>query len=208
LNIPTEVIVELIRLIPALLWVGLVAVLLVVFSDQIRHHLIPRLTGVKGFGVELTFLKEELARAAENLPAGTVKNQSQVARRAERLLPVIKGARILLVNDNPEEMRYAVDIMRSLNMNIDISRSTDEALQALQRNSYDVMISDMKREGEEAAGQQLLRESLKKGIARPTIFTVGRYDPERGVPPYAFGITNRLDELLNLVFDVLERSRG
>jgi hypothetical protein len=33
-------------------------------------------------------------------------------------------------------------------------------------------------------------------------------DRERGVPGGAFGITNRPDELVNLVLDALERSRS
>jgi hypothetical protein len=48
----------------------------------------------------------------------------------------------------------------------------------------------------------------QKGLHKPTVFTVGQYDPDRGTPPYAFGITNQIDELLNLLFDVLERVRG
>jgi len=28
----------------------------------------------------------------------------------------------------------------------------------------------------------------------PVIFTVGRFDPALGTPPFAFGITNRVDE--------------
>jgi hypothetical protein len=43
---------------------------------------------------------------------------------------------------------------------------------------------------------------------QPVVFTVGAYDPSRGTPPYAFGITNRVDELLNLLFDAIERVRG
>ena len=45
-------------------------------------------------------------------------------------------------------------------------------------------------------------------IYLPIIFTVGQYQPGRGTPPYAFGITDRVDELLNLLFDALERARG
>jgi hypothetical protein len=58
------------------------------------------------------------------------------------------------------------------------------------------------------AGTKLLDESRRRSVAVPTIFTVGDYDPKRGTPAFAFGITNRVDELLNLVFDVLERVRG
>ena len=39
----------------------------------------------------------------------------------------------------------------------------------------------------------------------PVIFYVGVFEPERGVPGQAFGITNRPDELLHLTLDALER---
>ena len=49
---------------------------------------------------------------------------------------------------------------------------------------------------------------LREGGAHPNvIFFVGDLDPERGVPPGAFGITNSGEELLHLVFDVVERER-
>jgi hypothetical protein len=57
-------------------------------------------------------------------------------------------------------------------------------------------------------GLRLLKRMRTGGMSQRLIFTVGRYQPERGTPPFAFGITNRVDELLNLVFDALERVRG
>jgi hypothetical protein len=42
-------------------------------------------------------------------------------------------------------------------------------------------------------------------LAPELVFYVGR---ERDVPIGAFGLTSRPDELLNLVLDVLERTRG
>ena len=42
----------------------------------------------------------------------------------------------------------------------------------------------------------------------PVIFYVGEVDERRGPPPGSAGITNRPDELLHLVLDVLERRRS
>ena len=55
---------------------------------------------------------------------------------------------------------------------------------------------------------RFLSRSIELGVNRPTIFTVGNYDPSRGTPPYAFAITNRIDDLINYVFDALERTHG
>jgi hypothetical protein len=56
----------------------------------------------------------------------------------------------------------------------------------------------------------LKRKALNNSseIKSPTSFTVGRDDPGKGTPPQTFGITNRVAEILNLAFDVLEQLRG
>lgn len=48
---------ELIRLIPTFMWVTLIATLALVLRRPIRDQLLPRLGGVKAFGVEITFLQ-------------------------------------------------------------------------------------------------------------------------------------------------------
>jgi hypothetical protein len=66
----------------------------------------------------------------------------------------------------------------------------------------------MQRDAVEDEGIRFLKRMRKKGFLSPVVFTVGRFNPDRGTPPFAFGITNRIDECLNLVFDALERTRG
>jgi len=46
--------------------------------------------------------------------------RSQVARRAARILNVIRGARILLVNDIPEEMSHVINIFGELGLNVHV----------------------------------------------------------------------------------------
>jgi hypothetical protein len=141
--------------------------------------------------------KGTLERAAEDAPAGSASDRDQVSRRAERLAALLEDSHLLLVNDIPAEMFY-----------VDVAMSTKEALDALARSPYDVVISDMRRGEVTDAGIRFINESRSLGIYRPTIFSVGLFDPSLGTPAYAYGITNRVDELLNLVFDVLERVRG
>jgi DNA-binding NtrC family response regulator len=124
------------------------------------------------------------------------------------LSSIIKGAHILLINDNPEEMRYVTEILEGLQTLVDVVRTTDEALVNMHSSVYDVVISDMRRDHVKDEGQRFLDETVRQGIERPTIFTVGQLECDSGVPPHAFGITNRVDELLHLVFDALERVRG
>ena len=204
----SKIVVALIETIPSILWAAVVIALFCIFRREISEKLIPRLSEIEAFGVKAKLIKNELERAAQELPKGAVQNSEQVAKRAERLSPTIQGARILLVNDVPSQMRHVISILKSSGAIVDVETSTESALAAMKHALYDVVISDMKRGNIEDEGQRFLNETVKSGIHRPTIFTVGRFQPERGVPPHAFGITNRVDDLLNLIFDVLERARG
>lgn len=202
------IVVEVIKILPSLVWAVIVVGLIGVFYRPIRQELIPRITGIKALGLEATFVKHELDRLAESKPAGTKENRDQVARRAERIAKVIEGGRILLVNDFPDQMQHVISILESLGISVEVAISTSQALSQLTSKAYDVVISDMSRDDLGDEGLRFLNETIKLGIMRPTIFTVGHYEPERGVPPFAFGITNRVDEMLNLVFDAFERVRG
>lgn len=153
-------------------------------------------------------VKGKLDQASESVPAGRESERTQAARRAERIASLIQGARILLVNDVPQEMSYVVSLLKSLKLSVTTTTSTEHALAELHGPTFNVVISDMRRNGDDGAGLTLLQDMRSSRITTPVIFTVGRYQPERGVPGGAFGITNRVDEVLNLVFDVLERTRG
>jgi len=139
-------------------------------------------------------LTKRVTQALEAIPGRdrvtNPEGRTQVARRVARLSRLTSGARLLLVNDRPEEMKGPVELC------------------LLKAAPFDVVVSDMARDSIQDEGLRFLHAARKAGIHRPTIFTVGRYEPERGVPPYAFGITSRVDELLNLVLDVVERLRG
>ncbi|MDJ0620958.1 MAG: hypothetical protein QNJ63_30185 [Calothrix sp. MO_192.B10] len=205
---PKEIVIELIKIIPSILWVIFLLILLFVFFEPIKKVLIPQLTELKVFGIEAKFIKQELAKAAIKNPEVKEEALNQVTRRSQRIASIIQGARLLLVNDIPEEMTHVKRILHSLGVFVDVARTTQSALNMLANTDYDVILSDMSRDGIPDEGLRFLNESIKRRISRPTIFTVGIFDPSKGVPPYAFGITNRVDEMLNLIFDVLERTKG
>jgi hypothetical protein len=66
----------------------------------------------------------------------------------------------------------------------------------------------MERTGKQDAGLEFLRLLRDQGISTPLIFYIREVDEARGTPVGAFAITDRPDELLHLVLDVLERSAG
>jgi CheY-like chemotaxis protein len=105
-------------------------------------------------------------------------------------------------------MERVTAILRQLGVDVEVVTKTDEALSRLHQNAYDVIVSDMRRGTSEDEGLKFITRMRQGRIQRRTILTVGRYQPDRGTPPYAFGITNRVDELLNLLFDAIERERG
>ena len=153
-------------------------------------------------------VKSELAQAAKGEPEITERILDQVARRAERLLPIISGARVLLVNDVPQQMAHVIQILHDLAVEVDVVTKSEKALEMLATASFDAVISDMARDGISDEGLRFLSLIRQRKVHRPIVFTVGKYEPKRGTPAYAFGITNRVDDLLNYLFDIFERVKG
>jgi CheY-like chemotaxis protein len=147
-------------------------------------------------------------RPAPSREPPSILSDPEIAKRAERIASDARGAQVLLVNDEPETMRPVVEFLVSLDIRVTVATSTELALEKLHEAAFDVVISDMRRDDDDQAGLQLLRSMLAAGIDTPVVFTVGRVDPERGVPDGAVGITARFDELVTLVFDVLEGAGG
>jgi CheY-like chemotaxis protein len=157
-------------------------------------------------------LQTRIKEVLDHIPAkGAVTSEQgrdQVARRAARLQAILQGARALLANDVPSEMSGVINILTNLGVKVDVAATSDDALVLLAGNRFDLVITDMMRNEVPDEGMRFLAAMRRRNLHRPTIFTVGRFKPEMGTPAYAFGITNRVDELLNLVFDALERTRG
>ncbi|MHC4699688.1 MAG: response regulator [Planctomycetota bacterium] len=205
---------EFVRLIPSVLWFSLVVTLLVLFYEPIRKDLLPNLKGFKAMGVEFSFVKESIDAAlelAEKSPqwevAVTQEDKENALRRARKHLPVFRDAQILWVDDHPENNLNERRMFRRLRAEIDIARSTEEALEILKNGRYDLVISDMARGEKATAGLTFLRQFRKTDDATPVIFYIGMVDAKKGVPARAFGITNRPDELLHLTLDALERRK-
>ncbi len=127
--------------------------------------------------------------------------------RAQRGHRRLASAHVLIVNDYPETMHLTTAVLRRHGVSISETTTTDEALRILRKQDVDVVISDMRRGGIPDEGQRFLVRAIREGLHRPTIFSVYRFEPERGVPPYAFGIADNHQEIVHLCIDVLERPR-
>lgn len=199
---------EAIRVIPSILWCGIALFALLWLRKPIENSLLPRISKFKAFGVEAEFIKDVLDKqAAKSVPIGNEKSRSSVVKRSERIADLAAGTNVLIVNDAPHEMNAVIAILERLGMTVTIAMDSDAAIANLKHSRFDVVISDMQRDGVPDEGIQFLQRSIDEGVARPTIFTVAAYRPEKGTPAYAFGITNKIDEMIHLVFDIIERYR-
>jgi CheY-like chemotaxis protein len=64
------------------------------------------------------------------------------------------------------------------------------------------------RDSDPDAGLDMLKRFVEEKVYLPVGFYVSMYEPERGVPSGAAGITDRPDMLLHLVLDIMARSRS
>ena len=213
-GISEDMVIELIKIIPSIFWFFLAIVIIILFYRTIRDELLPNISILKAGGVELSFVKELINAAiklAEKSPQWKVevpkKDEEEALNRVKQHLKIFKDSQFLWVDDHPENNINERRMFRQLKSEIDIAKSTDEALEMLRNNEYDLVISDMARGSEATAGLDFLNKFRKGNKTIPVIFYVGVIESEKGVPAQAFGITNRPDELLHLTLDALERKK-
>ena len=201
-----DIVVAIIQILPSMLAVLGLVILVIAFRKPLAQRILPRLSGVKVFGLEITLLKESLDEVTSGREVRVSEGDKWSAlERAQHVLPVIQGARILWVDDQPQGSRQLVGILLSLGATVDQARNTQEALTMLRRHQYDVVVSDIRRSEGSDAGLRMVARMWEEGIYRWTIFYV--LDLRPGVPEHAFNITNRPDHLLHYIMDVLERER-
>jgi CheY-like chemotaxis protein len=210
----SDVAVEIVRIIPSVLWFSLVAALLRSLYKPIREELLPNLSRFATMGVEFSFVRDSIDAAielAEKHPKWKVAISATAKRRAlnrvRRHLNFFRDVQILWLDDSPEYSINERRMFSSLRAEIDVAKSTEEALGHLRSGRHDLVISDMARGDDAQAGLAFLEQFRNESKTIPVIFYVGLFEPGRGVPPHAFGITNRPDELLHLTLDALERQK-
>lgn len=120
-------------------------------------------------------------------------------------------------DEHPKNNLVERKALEEIGIVVDVTTNTEAALDFLGLYTYDVVITDLVRANDSAgacqsgvaeqAGCDLLRKmrSLLGAEMPRTYIYAARVDAELGIPPFASGITNRLDELLHSVFDALER---
>ena len=128
-------------------------------------------------------------------------------RRAQLVAAALRNARILWVDDTPKNNEWERLTLRNLGADVTSVTRTETAIECLEAESFDLIISDISRHDLHREGIDALPRLNAASPATAVVFYVGNVDQAAGVPAGAFGITSRPDELLHLVMDALERCR-
>ena len=114
---------------------------------------------------------------------------------------------MLWVDDRPEGNAPLVELFRAAGMHVDIALTTEDATPLFRRRLYDVIISDLDRDGDSRAGIKMLRSLEQYKVEVPVLIYTGRFDPERGVDRRIFAATTAPADLVHYVIDLMERAR-
>jgi CheY-like chemotaxis protein len=215
-------IAHIIRSVAGLLWV-LLAALVVWLLRQPLTAAVARLASFEAFGVKFALSGGAALDAAieftQKNPAWPVEvpaaDRKAALDRANANRSAFEGAEILWVDDRPSNNRNEARMLRSFGALITFAATTDEAARALQmaaeqHQPFDIILPDISRDLptlDPTAGLTMLQRLRNAGFHQPVIFYVGRLNPDAGVPAGAFEVTNRPDQLLQLVIDALSRVR-
>jgi CheY-like chemotaxis protein len=141
-------------------------------------------------------------------PPPSASERRGTVSRLEHAAEYLHDRRILWVDDHPELNASLVTLFRKAGMTVDTVRSTQEAIEVLRRQPFDLIISDMRRDTEEpaaTAAYTLVETLADKGIRVPVILFTGHLDTRPGLPPGLFAHTSGGDNLVQYVIDVMER---
>jgi len=122
----------------------------------------------------------------------------------------LQGARILWVDDRPDNNVFERQALEALGIQIDISTSTEDALATISRRPYDMVISDMGRPPDARAGYTLLDRLRETGNRTPFVIYASSRAPEhvREARQHgAIGSTNLPQELVEMVTTALAARR-
>jgi CheY-like chemotaxis protein len=197
------------EILSTLLPYGFAFIVIYLFKDQISKILLPRLQSFKFGKMEITFLGETVKKIAAKRTNKKLSDEDATGPllRANMISEILNGARLLWIDDNPEGNAGETKLLRKLGVVVDTAVSSAEARDMLSKFHYDVIVSDIDREGRSHEGLSFLRSLIDTRLFRYMIFYVGQVDEDKPIPLGSFNITNRPDKLLHLIMDALERER-
>lgn len=101
----------------------------------------------------------------------SVTDQVELVKAAEyfRASGSLASKAVLWVDDDPKEVEFPHKVLANAGIFIERRSSTEGALEALSHDRFDVMVSNLEREGNDVAGLELIQRMKEAGIAVPTV---------------------------------------
>ncbi|WP_430882652.1 hypothetical protein [Fusibacter sp. JL216-2] len=206
---PEEAIIKLVEIIPSLVNSAVLIFIVLLLKKPMVEYILPKIVEFKGLGVEVKLMETKIrnveAKRAKRIKDTDLKYDLTVLDRVNRNTDVLRNKRVLWIDDEISKIKEEAEVLNEMGINIDISTSDACALNKLKTMNYDLVYSDIERDGNAKSGIDLAAIMEEEGIQTPIIFYISKLEKAKGTPPYAFGITNRFDELLHLTLDCFSR---
>lgn len=208
------------KLLSVLVWPSVLVFLLLFFRKELRRFFasLGEMT-LKGAGFEASWRRQQAEATAalgaaaashsvegKNGQTATEETRAAAGMVAEVITPGLlrtaARAKVLWVDDCPDNNRYERQALEALGIRFSLATSTEEAMQRLDRDNFDVIISDMGRPPDGRAGYTLLDRLSAIGDRTPFIIYAASNKPEhvREARSHgAIGCTNNANDLFEMV---------
>lgn len=200
---PKDLRIAWVEAMPRILLILLLAAIVATHSVEIKTFL-SRTTELSFAGVSIKADFADIKQQFERSPK--LKELDAVGSRlailwARAARGYYNGAHLLWVDDHPENNIPLRRVIKRYGAEVIIASSSDEALNMVKREDFDLIISDINRDGpKDIGGIQFLSE-VKELTDAPVIFYISK-KPDKPIPG-AFAIENTPDQLLFAVSDAL-----
>jgi CheY-like chemotaxis protein len=187
--------------------------IIVLFFDRITEFTISPQEGVHvkvGEAREQARTNLEAAIANRGEPDSTEKAARVVdANITPEAVRQAEGRTVLWVDDHPDNNILERKSLEALGLRFVLSLSTEDALEKIDKQKFDLIISDMGRRPDRYAGYTLLEALRNRGDQTPFVLYMGQSSPQLQTEARdkgAQGLTDRPDELFQLVTKELRGS--
>jgi CheY-like chemotaxis protein len=198
------------RILKVAIWPFFACIIFFLTLLLFREHIAPKEMQLSPKGIKISFYLLEAAErgsAARKSPA-TPPNAKEIQVTAKRASGIsLEGAKILWVDDNPQNQEYERKAFGALGVQFILAESTEKALAELSKQQFQLVITDFKRADDERAGYTLLIAIKKVRNSPPVIIYSSASTPqleEEAKQMGAFAETNQPERLFNLAIDAIK----
>ncbi len=162
------------------------------------------------YGVKISFylLSAEEKGGPAGAPSQTPIDETGILKVAQETQSIsLHGKEVLWVDDNPSNNEYERQALKALGVRFTLAESTSQALELIQKQEFDSIISDFKRRDDPKGAYTLLAELRRNGNEIPFIIYSGLATPDLEADAKrwgALGETDRPTTLFELVIQSLQ----